>query len=98
MNRVVVLLVAACAVAIAVLLSACPPGTPVPPVVIDVATCVLDVISKDLLAGQSIEVAVADAAVKCFGSASAANKQAVRDLWSAHTAAMIRDRAIDGGT
>lgn len=77
-------------------ITACPPGSPPVGPIIDVATCVLDVVSKDLLAGMSIDVAIADAAVKCFGTASAANITQARTLWSAHLAAEARERA-DGG-
>jgi hypothetical protein len=94
----------ACFVVAAVLglrvLTGCGPnGTVnVPPTVIDTGVCIIDVVSKDLLAGDNIAVALADAAVRCLGGASAPNVAQAQALWSAHLAAEAREAAMkDGG-
>jgi len=69
----------------------------VPPTIVDTGSCILDVVGKDLLAGDSIEVAIADAATRCLGSASEDNKAQVRALWAAHLAAEVRERTDGGG-
>lgn len=80
--------------ALAVLvLTACPPGTTVPPTVVDTGICVLATVSTDLLSGMPFPQAVEDAAVKCFGSASAANIASVQAIYSAHLAAETNEAA-----
>lgn len=64
----------------------------VPPSVDTAGRCILDVVGKDLLGGMSYEAAVLDAAVRCLGSGSDANKQAVQNLWAAHKAAEFREK------
>ncbi len=59
----------------------------VPGTVIDTGVCIIDVVSKDLLAGDKIEVALADAAARCLGGASAPSIAQAQALWSAHLAA-----------
>jgi hypothetical protein len=79
--------------------SACSGGPTIPPTVvntgIDVSTCVLDVVSKDLLAGKSLPEALQDAAVRCIGLATDKNVSTVADIWAAHKAA--ENREIEGG-
>jgi hypothetical protein len=76
-----------------VALCGCPPGTTVPPTVVDTGVCVLEVISTDLLAGQSFVAAVTDAELKCFGT-TGANSARVQALWVAHLAAEAKEQAL----
>jgi hypothetical protein len=55
------------------MLTACQPGTTVPPVVITDATCLVGWITVDLEHGMGLPAALADAATRCLGSASAEN-------------------------
>lgn len=78
------------------LLRCAPSGQPnVPPTAIDTGVCVIDTVSKDLLAGMGLPQALEDAAIKCLGSATAANVTQVQNLWGSHLAAI--ERARDGG-
>jgi len=69
----------------------------VPPTVVDVGTCILDTVSKDLLSGMGYLQAIEDAAVKCLGGATPANVAQVESLWSAGKAAFERTRGLDAG-
>ena len=94
---VLALAAAGCLFAGGVAITACPPGATVPPTVVDTGACVLDVVSKDMLAGMAFPQAVEDAAIKCFGGASAENVAKVQSLWASHLAASDRMRGLDGG-
>ncbi len=54
-------------------LTACAPGTTVPPVIVTDATCLAGWITVDLENGMGLPAALADAATRCLGSASAEN-------------------------
>lgn len=54
-------------------LTACAPGTTVPPVIVTDATCLAGWITVDLENGMALPAALADAATRCLGSASEAN-------------------------
>jgi len=74
----------------------CGTGVTVPAGPINVAFCILDKVSLDLLAGMSLQAAFVDAATRCLGSPSAENVAEVSKMWDAHIAATERLRA-DGG-
>ncbi len=68
--------------------AACQPGTTVPPVVITDATCLVGWTTVDLEHGMSLPAALADAASRCLGSASAENVARARSEHERATTAL----------
>ena len=69
-------------------LTACPPGTNVPPVIVTDATCLAGWITVDLENGMALPAALADAATRCLGSASAENVARAQAEYEKATAAL----------
>ena len=69
-------------------LTACAPGTTVPPVIVTDATCLAGWITVDLENGMALPAALADAATRCLGSASAENVARAQAEYEKATAAL----------
>ena len=69
-------------------LTACAPGTNVPPVIVTDATCLAGWITVDLENGMALPAALADAATRCLGSASAENVARAQAEYEKATAAL----------
>jgi hypothetical protein len=78
-----------------VAVSSCTPQGGVQAPIANTASCLIDTISKDLLAGMSLPSALEDATIRCLGSATPANVTAASQVWSSHKAA--EQREVDGG-